>query len=173
MQLMIYIHYWLLFFKNDNFKYTTASQRLTFNYLSLFHIFFISSFFLSYYIFSNSYPQRNITSVVYTAYHSESFCCVMYYIVSEICIGGHFLEDCFYCYSQQIKSAVANESLIPHNLMKKAPYFFWVENCYLLTWNLAHILSNLKTIKTFSMWRDWSHHISAFSAGKLSFTCFC
>ena len=98
----------------------------------------------------------------------------MYYIVSEICIARHFLEDCFYCYSQQIKSALANKSLIPCNLMKKAPYFFWVEKCNLLTWNLTHIPSNLKTfkeaIKLFCIWRDifyWSHHISAFSAGSL------
>ena len=45
----------------------------------------------------------------------------MYHIVSEIFIGGRFLEDCFYCYSQQIISAAANESLIPHNLTKRAP----------------------------------------------------
>ena len=35
-------------------------------------------------------------------------------------------------------------------------YFFWRENCYLLTGNLAHILSNLnafkKAIKTFLIW---------------------
>ena len=40
----------------------------------------------------------------------------MHYIVSEIFIGEHLLEDCFYCYSQMIKSDVANESLIPYNL---------------------------------------------------------
>ena len=73
----------------------------------------------------------------------ESFCYVMYYIVSEICIGGHFLEECFYCYSQRIKSAVANKSLIPYNLIKRALYFFCVEDCYLLTWNVAHILSDV------------------------------
>ena len=50
----------------------------------------------------------------------------MYYILPEIRIGGHFLEDGFYCYSQEIKSAVANESLIPYNPIKKAPYSFWV-----------------------------------------------
>ena len=44
----------------------------------------------------------------------------MYYTVSKICIAGCFLEDCFYCYSQQIISAVANESLIPYNLVKRA-----------------------------------------------------
>ena len=53
--------------------------------------------------------------------------------MSEICIGGHFLEDRFYCYLQQIKSAAGNKSQIPYNLIKKTPHFFWVENCYLLT----------------------------------------
>lgn len=32
---------------------------------------------------------------------------------------GRFLEDCFYCYSQQIIPSVANESLIPYNLTKR------------------------------------------------------
>ena len=45
----------------------------------------------------------------------------MYYKVSEICIGGHFLEDCFYCYSQQIVSVVANESLNAYNFIKRVP----------------------------------------------------
>ena len=52
-----------------------------------------------------------------------SFCYVMYYIVSETCIGGHFLEDCFYCYSQQIKSVVANKFLIPY---KESTIFFFL-----------------------------------------------
>ena len=38
----------------------------------------------------------------------EIFCYVMYYIVPEKCIGERFLEDCFYCYSQEIISAVTN-----------------------------------------------------------------
>ena len=67
MWLMIYMHYWLPFFKNDNFKYTTASQRLTFNSFSLYHI-FLSDRFLSYYLFSNSYAQRNTMPVIYIAY---------------------------------------------------------------------------------------------------------
>ena len=41
--------------------------------------------------------------------------------MSEICIDGHFLGDCYYCYSQQIIAAIANESLIPYNLTKRAP----------------------------------------------------
>ena len=44
----------------------------------------------------------------------------MYYIVPEKCIGERFLEDCFYCYSQEIISAVANQSLIPYNLIRRA-----------------------------------------------------
>ena len=47
-----------------------------------------------------------------------SFCYVKRYIVSEIYIVGSFLEDYFYCYSQQILSAVTNESLISYNLIK-------------------------------------------------------
>ena len=118
---MIYIHYWLLFFKNGNFKYTTVSQRLTFISFSLFHI-FLSNSFLSYYRFSNSHAKRNITSVIYIAYF-ENFCYVMYYIMPEICIGAYFLEGYFYCYSQQIKSALGNESLILHSLIKRGQYF--------------------------------------------------
>ena len=53
--------------------------------------------------------------------------------MSEISIGGNFLEDCLYCYSQQTKSAVPYESVIPPKPYKKALYFYWVENCYLLT----------------------------------------
>ena len=86
---------------------------------------------------------KSISHMVYF----ESFCYMIYYIVSEICIGGHFLEECFYCYFRQIKSAGANESLVPYKHIKKEPYFFWVEGCYLFTWNMTHILSKLKTLK--------------------------
>ena len=41
----------------------------------------------------------------------------MSYIVLEISIGGRFLENCFYYYSQQIVNT--NESLIPYNLIKR------------------------------------------------------
>ena len=43
----------------------------------------------------------------------------MYYIVSEIYSGRRFLKDG--CYSQQIVSAVAKESLIPYNLTQRVP----------------------------------------------------
>ena len=65
-KLMVYIHYWLLF-KNDNFEYKTTSERLSLNFFLLFHN-FLSHRFLSYYIISNSYVQRNITSVIYIAF---------------------------------------------------------------------------------------------------------
>ena len=117
-QLMVYIQYWLLFFENDNFKYTTTSPTSTFNSFSLFCI-FISHHFLSYYLFSNSHAHH-----VYNLYHISHalrFCYVMYYILSKLCIGEPFLEDCFYWYSQQIIYDVANESLIPYNLIKRTP----------------------------------------------------
>ena len=38
--------------------------------------------------------------------------------MSEIWISGHFLEDCFYSYSQQIISAIANESLFSDKNLK-------------------------------------------------------
>ena len=50
----------------------------------------------------------------------EIFCYVMYYIVPEKCIVERFLEDCFYCYSQEIIFAVANQSLIPYILIRRA-----------------------------------------------------
>ena len=50
-------------------------------------------------------------------------------IASEICFGGCFLEDCFYCHSQQIISAVANESLTPYNLIERAPEVWNLNYC--------------------------------------------
>ena len=41
--------------------------------------------------------------------------------MSEICIGERSLGYCFYCYSQQIIYAVANEHLIPYDVIKRAP----------------------------------------------------
>ena len=43
----------------------------------------------------------------------------MYYIVLEIYIGGRFLEDCLYFYSQKIIPVVAKESLFPITLCKE------------------------------------------------------
>ena len=44
----------------------------------------------------------------------------MYYIVSQIRIDERFLENCFYCDSQQIISPETSDSLIPDNLIKRA-----------------------------------------------------
>ena len=98
------------------------SQRLTFNS-------FISSFSFLLSLFKRLCTKKHHVCNLYRiSYTSRVF--AMYYIKSEICIGGHFLEECFYCYSRQIKSDVANESLVPYNLIKSALCFFWVENCY-------------------------------------------
>ena len=59
---------------------------------------------------------------VYNPYRiSYTFSYVMCYIVSEMWIGGRSLQDCFYCYFQQIISAEANEFLILCNIIKRAP----------------------------------------------------
>ena len=65
--------------------------------------------------------KKNHGYNLYRISYTLSFCYVMYYLVSEICIGGRFLEDCLYCYSQKILSPVAIESLILYNLIKGAP----------------------------------------------------
>ena len=43
----------------------------------------------------------------------------MHCIVSETCIGGRFLKDCFYFFSQQIISVVAEEYVISYNLIQR------------------------------------------------------
>ena len=90
--------------------------------LSGYFTFFISHSFLFYYPIPNCYAQRNITSIIYKTYGIlflvwymtllwyMIFYYVLYYIVSGICIGGRFLEDCFYIYSRQIISAVATDA---------------------------------------------------------------
>ena len=66
MQLIVYIYYWLLFFNNDNLKYTTISQRRSLDHVSLIYIFFF--FHRFYHIFANSYTQRNILFIIYIVY---------------------------------------------------------------------------------------------------------
>ena len=83
-------------------------------FFSLIVFFLLSLFKLS---CTKKYHVFNLNCILYTF----SFRYVMYYIMSEICIIGLFSENCFYSYSQQNISAVANESLIPYNLTKTAP----------------------------------------------------
>ena len=49
---------------------------------------------------------------LYRISYTLSFCYVIYYIVSEICIGERFLEDGCYCHSQQFIYANTIESQI-------------------------------------------------------------
>ena len=63
------------------------------------------------------------TSRLYSISHIVYFELLLCNVLNsvEICIGGHFLEDFFYYYSQKNISAAANKSLIPYNLIKRAP----------------------------------------------------
>ena len=141
---MIYIHYLLLFFKNDNFKYTTASHRLTFNFFLLSHIFFFVSslsFLLSLFklLCTNKHHVCKQYRISYTL---RVF--AMKYVTQcrKFSLMDISYRTVFIAIPQQIKSVVANESLTPYNLIKRAPYLFWVENSYELNGVLAHILSN-------------------------------
>ena len=71
----------------------------------------------------------------------------MYYIVSEVCIGGYFFGECFSCFSQQIKYAVANESQIAYNLVKRAPIFFLGRELLLIDLKLGTHTSKVKKFK--------------------------
>ena len=126
-QLMIYIHYWLPFFKNDNFKYIKTSQKVTFNFSSLFYN-FLSHHFFSYYLFffSNSHAQRNITSIIYIVYRILWFLlCNVLHSVGNM-YWWTFLRGLFLLLFPKTISTVANESLIPYNLIKKVAYLFLV-----------------------------------------------
>ena len=119
MQVKIYTFCWLLFFKNDNLKYTATSQRRSIHSFLLFYIFFLVVFFLLF-LLKLSCTKKHHVYNMFRIWYTLGFCYVMYYIVSEIYLDGRFLEDCFYCYSRQVISAVANGSLIPYNLIKRA-----------------------------------------------------
>ena len=89
-----------------------------------FYFFYLIVFFLFIYFQTLIHKKKHHVYDLYCISYILSFYYVMYYLVSEGCIGGDFLEDCFYCYSQQFISAVAlihcNESLIHYNLIKGA-----------------------------------------------------
>ena len=112
--LRVLLIFWLIFYRfQSRVSFKSVAYKKAFNSLSLFYIFCLSSLFkLS---CTNKHHVYNLYCISYTL----RFCHVMYYIVSEICVGGHFLMDCFYCYFQQIISAVAKESLIPYTLYKE------------------------------------------------------
>ena len=117
MELMIYIHFWVLFLRMVALN---TQQHLKEDLLILPHsfTFFISSFFLVF-LSKLSCTERGHVCNLYRIFYTLSFCNLMFYIVSEICIGRRFSEDCFCCYSQQLIST--NQSLIPYNILKRAP----------------------------------------------------
>ena len=86
-----------------------------------FKLFFILSFSFLLSLFNLLCAKRHHTCNLYCILYTLSFFYVMYYIVLEIFITGNFLEDYFCCYSQLIICAEDNKSLIPYNLIKRAP----------------------------------------------------
>ena len=123
MHLMIYIHYKILFSKNDNFKYTRTPQRVTFNSFSLFHIFLFVIFFLV--IFFQTLMHKETSSLYYISHvlHFEFLICNILNSVRNMYCWT-FLRGLFLLLFPKVISAVANESLIPYNLVKKTPCFF-------------------------------------------------
>ena len=117
MQIIVYIHHRLIFFKNDNLKYTAISLRRSFHSFLLFYIFSAIAFFfiISFQIRMHK-ETSSLQSISYIAYSEFLLCNVLHSV--EICIGGRFLKGCFNCYSQQRISVVAKESLIPYNLIQ-------------------------------------------------------
>ena len=95
-------------------------SRRSFSYFSLFYIFFSFIIFLLS-LFKLLYTKRQNVYKFYRITYTLIFSYLMYYKVLRICIGGRFSEDCFYCFSQQITSAVAKASLIAYYLIQKAP----------------------------------------------------
>ena len=105
MQFMVCLYYWLWFFKNDNLKYTAylkenlliLSPYYTF---SFYFIFFLLS------LWKISGTEKYHVYNLYFISYALSFINLIYDIAPEIFIGECFLEDCFYCYCQQIISAL-------------------------------------------------------------------
>ena len=110
-------------FQHYNFKYIKTSRRRSSNYFFLFYILFISLFPFSLTLFKLSCAKKHHVYNLYRISYTLSFCYVMYYIVSETCIGGRYLEDCFYCCSQSIISVVANEYLKPNKKRTRSTDF--------------------------------------------------
>ena len=68
--------------------------------ISRYFKFFSSSFSLLLSLFQLSFLKKHHVYNLYWISYTLSFCYVMYYVLSEICIGRRFLDDCFYCYSE-------------------------------------------------------------------------
>ena len=90
MQLVVYIHYLLLFFNNDSLKYTATCQRKSFNCFPLLYILSLVAFF---FIITKNHQVYNLCSISYTL----NLCYSMLYIVSKCRIAARFFKDCIYC----------------------------------------------------------------------------
>ena len=120
MQLMIYIHYCLQFSRMLALN-TQQHLKEELLILSRFFTFFTSLFSFLLPLFKLSCKKKHQVYNLYCISYTLTFCYVMYYILLEIRIGGCFLEDSCYCYSQQVIFVVANASLIPYNFTKRTP----------------------------------------------------
>ena len=90
MQLVLYIHYLLLFFNNDNLKCTATCQRKSFNCFPLLYILSLVVFF---FIITKKHQVYNLCSISYTL----NLCYSMYYIVPKCRIAARFSKDCICC----------------------------------------------------------------------------
>ena len=118
-QPMVYMYYWLQCFNNNNLKYLLTSQRRSFNSLSLVYFFFSHCFFLLS-LFNTSCAKKhhifNISLIYIHLIELKFLLCDVLHSVENM-YWWTFREDCFYCYFQQIISAVTNESLVPYKLI--------------------------------------------------------
>ena len=105
---MVYIYYWLLFKKNGNLKHTTISERRSSNSFLLFYNSYLPLFSFLLSLFELSFLKKHHVYTLHHIWNTLILYYVIYYIVSEICICGHLLEDCFSCYSQKNIYALAN-----------------------------------------------------------------
>ena len=84
---------------------------------SCYFTFFFSLFSLWLSLFKLSCTKKHYVCNLWRISYTLSFCYGIHYLVWDICVGGR-LEDCFYCCSQQIISAVAIDFLIPYKTYK-------------------------------------------------------
>ena len=120
----IYIYICIYVYINKYTKYTTVLQRSIPSILKISQIFsfvILHSFLSSFFFFIISFQNLKHRACNLHRRYRYRFCYGMYYIVLKMCIGGRLLQDCFYCYSQQIVYALVKKSLIVYSLTQRAP----------------------------------------------------
>ena len=97
------------------------SEFLTFSYSCI--IFSIMS--LQALMHKETSRQKSTLYIDYFYYYTIvillSFYYLMYYIVLETYFGGHFSEECFYCYSQQYLLQLNNPWFLHRALSREVP----------------------------------------------------